>query len=175
MALPPRVPRLEAPHPGRGWRAEYVEETALGYDTVLGELSGAAGQCVRQALPSRRRSREFWTPARHSCASALPDCDRFYFYPAALPHAGCRPERAVGTSRRAQRTPTDLASRLRGFADDVPYVIAVVELDEGPRMMTNLVEVEPMPEALPVDMPLEIVYDAVTDEVTLAKFRPARG
>ena len=53
-------------------------------------------------------------------------------------------------------------------------MIAVVELDEGPRMMTNLVEVEPTPEALPVDMPLEIVFDAVTDEVTLPKFRPLR-
>ena len=59
-----------------------------------------------------------------------------------------------------------------GFAEETPFVIAVVELDEGPRMMTNLVEVEPTPEALPVDMPLEIVFDAVTDEVTLPKFRP---
>ena len=56
-----------------------------------------------------------------------------------------------------------------------PHTVLMVELDEGPRMMTNLVEVEPTPEALPVDLPLEIVYDDVTDEVTLAKFRPARG
>ena len=33
-----------------------------------------------------------------------------------------------------------------GFADDAPYAIAVVELEEGPRMMTNLVHVEATPE-----------------------------
>lgn len=59
------------------------------------------------------------------------------------------------------------------FAPDAPYVLAVVELDEGPRMMTNIVGVEPKPENLPIDMPLEIVYDDVNDQITLAKFRPA--
>jgi uncharacterized OB-fold protein len=59
----------------------------------------------------------------------------------------------------------------RGF-EGGPYVIAVVELEEGPRLMSNLVDVEPDPATLRVDMPLEIVYDDVTDEVTLPKFRP---
>jgi uncharacterized OB-fold protein len=60
----------------------------------------------------------------------------------------------------------------RGF-EGGPYVIAVVELDEGPRLMSNLVDVEQDPSKLQIDMPLEIVYDDVTDEVTLPKFRPA--
>ena len=59
-----------------------------------------------------------------------------------------------------------------GFGPD-PYVIAVVELDEGPRMMSNLVDIEPDPEVIRCDMPLQIVYDDVTEEVTLPKFRPA--
>ena len=41
-----------------------------------------------------------------------------------------------------------------GFQDYVPYAIAVVELEEGPRMMTNIVGVEPTPENLPLDLPL---------------------
>ena len=53
-----------------------------------------------------------------------------------------------------------------------PYSIAVVELDEGPRMMSNIVEVEQTPEALILDMPLEVVFDAVTDDITLVKFKP---
>ena len=61
-----------------------------------------------------------------------------------------------------------------GFEDDAPYVIAIVSLDEGPHLMTNLVNVEPEPSALPADMPVEIVYDDVTDEVTLPKFQPVR-
>ena len=55
---------------------------------------------------------------------------------------------------------------------EVPYVIAVVELAEGPRMMTNLLDVEPDPDCLPLDMPLELVPTAFSDEVTLPLFRP---
>ncbi|GAA1832829.1 Zn-ribbon domain-containing OB-fold protein [Actinomadura chokoriensis] len=58
-----------------------------------------------------------------------------------------------------------------GFADDVPYVIAIVELDEGPRMITNLVNVPPDPRALPLDMPLEIVFEPRGDQA-LPLFQP---
>jgi len=62
----------------------------------------------------------------------------------------------------------------RGFEEKVPYVIAVVELEEGPRMMTNLVMDEtPTPERLRIDMPLEVTFDDVTPDVTLPKFRIA--
>ena len=39
-------------------------------------------------------------------------------------------------------------------------------------MMSNVVECE-VPEGLEVNMPLEVVFDAVTDEWTLVKFKPA--
>lgn len=59
-----------------------------------------------------------------------------------------------------------------GFQDKTPYVIAVVELDEGPRMMTNIVmDEEPTTENLPIDAPVEVVYDDVTEEISLPKFR----
>jgi uncharacterized OB-fold protein len=54
-----------------------------------------------------------------------------------------------------------------------PYAIAVVELDEGPRMMTNIVECEQTPEALVLDMPVEVVFAPQTDTITLPLFRPA--
>ena len=53
-----------------------------------------------------------------------------------------------------------------------PYVIAVVELDEGPRLLTNLVEVEPDPEALPLDLAVEVVFETVGD-TSLPVFRPS--
>lgn len=53
-----------------------------------------------------------------------------------------------------------------------PYVLAVVALDEGPRLLSNVVNVDPDPEALPLDLPLEVVYEVVGD-VTLPLFRPA--
>lgn len=57
---------------------------------------------------------------------------------------------------------------------DAPYIIAVVQLDEGPRMMTNLVGIEPDPEMVRCDMAVEIVFDDVTDTMTLPRFRPAK-
>ena len=52
-----------------------------------------------------------------------------------------------------------------------PYVIAVVELDEGPRLLTNLVDVEPDPDTLVLDVPVEVRFETV-GEAALAVFRP---
>jgi uncharacterized OB-fold protein len=54
-----------------------------------------------------------------------------------------------------------------------PYAIALVELEEGPRMMSNLVGCPQTPEALVLDMPLEATFEKLTDEITLPLFRPA--
>lgn len=59
----------------------------------------------------------------------------------------------------------------KGFGGD-PYVIAVIELAEGPRMLSNvLTKGAPRPEDLPIDADVEVVFDDVTDAVTLPKFR----
>jgi uncharacterized protein len=62
--------------------------------------------------------------------------------------------------------------RAPGFADEVPYVVAMIELEEGVRLMSNVIDVEPDPEHVKIGMPVEIVYEDVTDEITLSKFRP---
>jgi uncharacterized OB-fold protein len=54
-----------------------------------------------------------------------------------------------------------------------PYSIAVVQLEEGPRMMTNIVETEQTPERLQLDMQLEVVFQRMNDEISLPLFRPA--
>jgi len=56
------------------------------------------------------------------------------------------------------------------YQADAPYVIAYVELDEGPRMPTRLVEVAP--DAVAIGMPLAVVFDDVDDDLTLYRFRP---
>jgi uncharacterized OB-fold protein len=60
-----------------------------------------------------------------------------------------------------------------GFEEETPYVIAVVELDEGPRMLSNLIDIEPTPEAVQVDMPVEVLFQDINEETTMFKFRPA--
>ena len=59
------------------------------------------------------------------------------------------------------------------FADAVPYVVAMVELEEGARTPTNLVDVEPDPAKIRIGMRVEVIFDDVTPSVTLPKFRPA--
>jgi uncharacterized OB-fold protein len=56
---------------------------------------------------------------------------------------------------------------------EAPYVIAVVELEEGPRLLTNIVEVDPAPDHLPIDLPVEVVYETM-GEITLPHFRPSQ-
>ena len=58
------------------------------------------------------------------------------------------------------------------FAADRPYVVAFVELDEGPRLMSTIVDCSP--EEIACEMAVEVVFDDVTDEVTLPKFRLIR-
>jgi uncharacterized protein len=57
------------------------------------------------------------------------------------------------------------------YQADAPYTIAYVELEEGPRVPTRLVDVGP--DAVEVGMPVTVVFDNVDDELTLYRFRPA--
>jgi len=58
------------------------------------------------------------------------------------------------------------------FAGDAPYAVVAVELEEGPRITSNLVDC-PL-ENIRIDMPVEVVFDDVTGEITLPKFRPIK-
>lgn len=55
------------------------------------------------------------------------------------------------------------------FAAEVPYTVAVIQLAEGPRMLTNVVGTPPS--EIRVGMPVEVVFEKRSDEVTLPQFR----
>ena len=57
-------------------------------------------------------------------------------------------------------------------AFDGPYSIAVVQLEEGPRMMANIINVEQTPEALVLDMPLEVIFEELDEQISLPYFQP---
>ena len=83
----------------------------------------------------------------------------------------------LGTSgRRAGEEPAQLyftpARGIAGFRESLPYVMAYVELAEGLKVLTNLVECKP--DEVRIGMPVEAVFEDATPEVTLLKFRPAR-
>jgi uncharacterized OB-fold protein len=57
------------------------------------------------------------------------------------------------------------------FKDWLPYVVALVELDEGPRLVTNVVGCEP--NEVRVGQRVEEVFERIDESVTLPKFKPA--
>ncbi len=102
------------------------------------------------------------------------ECGQAYFYPRpSCPHCSSTDVTWVRASGQA-RLHTYLISHrpAPGFTDEVPYAIAVVELEEGPRMMTNIVGVENTPEALVLDMALEVAFEP-RGEQSVPVFRPA--
>ncbi|MEY2966235.1 MAG: hypothetical protein RLY50_285 [Actinomycetota bacterium] len=58
------------------------------------------------------------------------------------------------------------------YKDASPFVVAYVELDEGPRVMTNIVECEP--DEVAVDMPVEVVFHDTGHGQSLYRFRLVR-
>ena len=58
-----------------------------------------------------------------------------------------------------------------GFAGEVPYAVVLVKLEEGPKITSNLLGVAPAD--IRVGMPVRVVFERISDEVTLPKFVPA--
>jgi len=59
-----------------------------------------------------------------------------------------------------------------GFMEETPYAAVIIELDEGVRLVSNVMDVKP--EDLYVGMPVEVVFEDVTEEVTLPKFKAVK-
>jgi len=59
------------------------------------------------------------------------------------------------------------------FIQDLPFVIAIVKLEEeGVQMLSNIVDCDPY--EVKCDMPVEVVFEKLNDEITLPKFKPAK-
>lgn len=121
-------------------------------------------------------TRPFWEAAkRHELQiQRCQSCGHFIFYPRPL-CPNCLSTDLAWTPVSGRGTLYSFTvvrqAASKRFAADVPYIFAVVELAEGPRMATNLVDC-PIGEAR-VGIPVEVVFDDVTDEFALVKFRPA--
>jgi uncharacterized OB-fold protein len=102
------------------------------------------------------------------------ECSRHVFYPRTM-CPNCLSDRLAWVSASGRGTLYSFTVVRRAmnpaFQPDVPYVYAIVELEEGPRVTTNVVNCDL--EALRVDMPVKAVYDKVTPEAALLKFEPA--
>lgn len=116
------------------------------------------------------------------------DTGKYFFYPRGLsPFTGSTNISWEPVSGRGEIYGFTIIPSQRsawpGF--EAPYVVAMVELEEGARLMTNIVNVienedasveekfEELKNKIHVGMKVKVVYDDVTDEITLPKFEPA--
>lgn len=105
------------------------------------------------------------------------DCGHTFFYPRVLcPRCQSRSIQWIRASGKGRLHAFGIAHQAfnRAFKVPAPYVLAMIELEEGPRMNSNLINVTPDPTAVRCDMPVEVVFHRMTDEVTIPLFQPAR-
>ncbi|MCO5089595.1 OB-fold domain-containing protein [Bosea sp. (in: a-proteobacteria)] len=122
-------------------------------------------------------NRRYWAATREGRLE-LPRCDacgafHTYFEPwcNACGHEGVHWEQLSGRGRIWANCRFHKVY-FPGF--ETPYNVAMVELEEGPRLVTNIVGLEHGTlDEMPIGLAVEVVFDAVTPEVTLVKFKPA--
>ena len=103
------------------------------------------------------------------------DCNQAYFYPRAIcPNCFSRNTRWVQSSGKGTLYSFAIVHRAPTRAFEAPYIAAYVELEDGVRLPTNLIDVEPEPENVKIGMPVEVVYEEASETITLPKFRPAQ-
>lgn len=101
-------------------------------------------------------------------------CAASYFPPRPFcPACASRDVEVYAASGRATLYSYVINHRPRPDMGPEPHAIAVVVLEEGPRLMTNIVNCPQTPEALPLDMPLRVVFQEESEEITLPLFEPS--
>lgn len=130
--------------------------------------------------PMTPEAKPYWEGARDG-KLMIPKCracGKAFLYPRVLcPFCASREIDWIQASGRGRLYSFEIAHQIlnKAFKVRTPVVLAMVELEEGPRLLTNLVEVEPDPATLRCDMPVEVVFEKLTDQVSLPMFRPAKA
>jgi uncharacterized OB-fold protein len=132
---------------------------------------------MRFDLPTPDATTEpFWDALGHGklVIKRCHACSRAHFYPRPFcPHCWSDQvtwEEACGRASLYTWSVVHV-NDLPPFSEWVPYVAAIVELEEGPRMMTNLVDCAF--DQLRAGMPLEVTFRQQTEELSIPVFRPA--
>jgi uncharacterized OB-fold protein len=133
---------------------------------------------ARTDLPTiEDESRPFWAAARERrfLIARCGNCRHAHHYPRPFcPFCWSENVKWEDASGRATlyTYSTVYVNDLFPFKEKLPYIAAVVDLDEGPRVMTRLVDVAESD--LRIGLPVVVDYEVLTDEITAPVFRPAR-
>ena len=100
-------------------------------------------------------------------------CSEFQFYPRII-CTNCASEDLewVKGSGRGQVLTLAIVRRAvsEAYAADVPYVVALIQLDEGPTMMSNVVQCDP--ETVKIGSPVQVIFEDWSEEISVPQFRP---
>lgn len=132
---------------------------------------------IERTLPlPTPETQHFWDGCRDGALvlQRCTACRETYFPPRPFcPHCACRVIETYAASGRATLHSYIINHRPRPDMGTQPHAIAIVALVEGPHMMSNIVECPQTPEALVLDMPLEVVFAPQSETITLPFFKPA--
>ena len=123
-------------------------------------------------------ARPFWEAAREEklCIQKCKDCDKYVFYPRLVcPHClsdNLKWVEALGKGTIYSYTVVE-NNAPSAFVNDMPYVVALVKLEEGVQMLSNIVDCD-LGE-LKCDMPVQVTFEKLDDEFTLPKFKPLKA
>ena len=117
----------------------------------------------------------FWDAARQEklFIQKCKDCERHIFYPRiACPHCfSDNVEWIEASGKGVVYSYTVVENNApSAFINDIPYVVAVVRLDEGVQMLSNIVGCDPY--KVTCDMEVEVTFERLDDEFILPKFKP---
>lgn len=127
-------------------------------------------------MPRPRPETEAWWAACRESKLMIQHCSQcgaFQFYPRILCSSCMSEQLEWAQSSGRGKVSTFTICRLpvaQAYAADVPYVIALIQLEEGPTMMSNIVQCDP--DSVTTGMPVEVVFEAWSDEITMPQFRP---
>lgn len=123
-------------------------------------------------------AKPFWDAAREErfIIQKCSDCNEFVFYPRiACPHCFSDNMDWVEASGKGTVYSYTIVENNSpsAFINDIPYVVAVIKLEEGVQMLSNIVGCDP--EEVKCDMPVQVTFEKLNDEFTLPKFKPVKG
>ncbi len=101
------------------------------------------------------------------------DCDAYQFYPRSV-CATCLSDQLEWREVSGRGTVETYTIVTRAVSDayaaDAPYVIALITLAEGPRMMSNVIGCDA--ESVACGMAVEVVFEPWSEDITMPKFKP---
>lgn len=139
--------------------------------------AGTPGSLPAPGPAVNPETEEFWTAtaAGRLLLKRCLDCGSVIWYPRAIcPECSSLRTQWFAASGRGRVYSYTVNHRGEGaYRDSAPFVLAYVELEEGPRVMTNIVGAEAA--ELAVGLPVEVAFHDTGEGCALPRFRPGRA